>query len=84
MVPAAAADVAMDVESQETLGEQYFRKLLSQSGTTISKVRRIDVADLLELAWVDGKAQAFAERLLRSRPELRDEVEEALSSLAGN
>lgn len=65
----------------DSFDEQYFRKLLNQANRSISKVRRIDIDELLELAWVDGMAQPFAERLSRSRPELRVDIERALESL---
>lgn len=65
----------------ESFDELYFKRLLSRANRTITNVRRIDVDELLELAFVDGTAKPFAERLLRSRPELRDEVENALREL---
>lgn len=71
----AAPDVA------ETFDELYFKRLLSRANRTITNVRRIDVDELLELAFVDGTAKPFAERLLRSRPELREDVERALEEL---
>lgn len=61
--------------------ELYFKRLLSRANRTISNVRRIDVEELLELAFVDGTARPFAERLLRSRPELKDDVERVLEDL---
>lgn len=62
--------------------DQYFRRLLNSSNRTISKVRRIDIDELLELAWVDGMAQSFAERLLRSRPDLKADVERVMTELS--
>lgn len=67
--------------NEDSFDEQYFRKLLNSANRTITKVRRIDVEELLELAWVDGMAQPFAERLSRSRPELKDDIDRALSDL---
>ncbi len=61
--------------------EIYFKRLLSRANRTISNVRKIDVEDLLELAFVDGTARPFAERLLRSRPELKEDVERVLEDL---
>ncbi len=61
--------------------EMYFKRLLARANRTISNVRRIDVEDLLELAYVDGTARPFAERLLRSRPELKEDVERVLEDL---
>jgi len=65
----------------EPFDELYFKRLLGRANRTITNVRRIDVDELLELAFVDGTAKPFAERLLRSRPELRDDVERALEEL---
>jgi hypothetical protein len=66
----------------QSFDELYFKRLLSRANRTISNVRRIDVEELLELAFVDGTARPFAERLLRSRPELREEVERVLEELS--
>ena len=68
-------------EGIESFDEQYFKRLLSNANKTISKVRRIDIDELMELAFVDGMAQPFAARLLRSRPELKEDVERALDEL---
>ncbi len=75
------SQIASTVVNDEALNEQYFKKLLSSTNRTLSKVRKIDVEELLELAWVDGMAQPFAERLIRSRPELKEDVARALSDL---
>jgi hypothetical protein len=70
-------------DSQDAFNEQYFRKLVSRMQKTVAKVRKIDVEELLELAWVDGMLDPFADRLLRSRPDLREDVERALMDLKG-
>jgi DNA-binding GntR family transcriptional regulator len=70
-------------DSQDAFNEQYFRKLVSRKQKTVAKVRRIDVEELLELAWVDGMLEPFADRLLRSRPDLREDVERAVMDLRG-
>jgi hypothetical protein len=70
-------------DSQDAFNEQYFRKLVSRMQKTVAKVRRIDVEELLELAWVDGMLEPFADRLLRSRPDLREDVERAVLDLRG-
>ncbi len=68
-------------EGQILTDEQYFRHLISRMQKTVTKVRRIDVAELLEWAWVDGKLEPFASRLTRSRPDLADEIEVILADL---
>ena len=68
-------------EGQTVTDEQYFRQLISRMGKTVSKVRRIDVAELLEWAWVDGKLEPFAARLTRSCPDIADEIELILADL---
>ena len=70
-------------DSQDAFNEQYFRKLVSRMQKTVAKVRKIDVEELLELAWVDGMLDPFADRLLRSRPDLREDVERAVMDLRG-
>lgn len=64
-----------------TFDELYFKRLLSRANRTISNVRKIDVEELLELAFVDGTSKEFAERLLRSRPELKEDVERVMEEL---
>ena len=71
-------------EVAESFDELYFKRLLSRANRTITNVRRIDVDELLELAYVDGTAKPFAERLLRSRPELKEDVERALEELGAD
>ena len=71
------------VEGQSGFSEQYFRRLVARLQKTVSKVRKIDVEELLELAWVDGMLDPFAERLLRSRPDLQDDVSKAMEELKG-
>lgn len=78
MNPTDSAVTEVEVGSFDEL---YFKRLLSRANRTISNVRRIDVEELLELAFVDGTARPFAERLLRSRPELKDDVERVLEDL---
>lgn len=68
-------------EVAESFDELYFKRLLGRASRTITNVRRIDVDELIELAFVDGTSKPFAERLLRSRPELREDVERALAEL---
>ncbi|MBC7659459.1 MAG: hypothetical protein H7249_07095 [Chitinophagaceae bacterium] len=68
----------------ESFDELYFKRLLGRANRTITNVRRIDVDELLELAYVDGTLAPFAERLLRSRPELKEDVERVLADLASN
>lgn len=72
-------------EEENTGGfnEQYFRRLVAQMQKTVSKVRKIDVDELLELAWVDGMLEPFAERLLRSRPDLEGDVQRAVADIKG-
>ena len=69
------------VSEAPSFDELYFKRLLSRANRTISNVRRIDVEELLELAFVDGTARPVAERLLRSVPELKEEVERVLEDL---
>jgi hypothetical protein len=71
-------------EVAESFDELSFKRFLSRSNRTITNVRRIDVDELIELAFVDGIAEQFAERLLRSRPELREDVERALEEVGAN
>ena len=66
---------------QESFTEQHFRKLIARIHKTSAKVRRIDLAELMELAWVDGMLEPFAERLIRSRPDLKEEIEQACRDL---
>lgn len=61
-------------ESLDSFSEQYFRKQIGRIQKTVSKVRRIDLTELLELAWVDGMLSPFADRLSRSRPDLKDDI----------
>ncbi|RYZ82172.1 MAG: hypothetical protein EOP04_22570 [Proteobacteria bacterium] len=68
----------------ETFDELYFKRLLARANRTITNVRRIDVVELLELAYVDGTLDQFAERLLRSRPELKEEVELGVAEITAN
>ena len=70
-------------EGAEGFNEQYFRRLVARMQKTVSKVRRIDVDELLELAWVDGMLEPFAERLLRSRPDLETDIQRAVTDLQG-
>ena len=58
----------------EGFSEQYFRKSIGRLQRTVAKVRRIDLGELLEMAWVDGMLEPFAERLARSRPDLKDDI----------
>jgi hypothetical protein len=69
------------VESPDSFSEQYFRKLIGRMQKTVAKVRRIDLPELLELAWVDGMLDPFAERLSRSRPDLRDDIDQITGDL---
>ncbi len=69
------------MESLESFSEQHFRKLIGRMQKTVAKVRRIDLAELLELAWVDGMLDPFAERLIRSRPDLKEDIEQITSEL---
>lgn len=66
---------------QEPFNEQQFRQLIGRMQKTVGKVRRIDVAELLEWAWVDGILEPFATRLVRSRPDLAEEVDAILADL---
>ena len=70
-------------EGGDSFNEQYFRRLVSRMQKTVSKVRRIDVEELLELALVDGMLEPFAQRLLRSRPDLQDDIMRAMADLEG-
>ncbi len=70
-------------DGAESFNEQYFRKLVSSIQKTVTKVRRIDVEELLELASVDGMLEPFAQRLVRSRPDLLDDVQRARAELEG-
>ncbi len=70
-------------DSTESFNEQYFRRLVSRMQKTVSKVRRIDVEELLELAAVDGMLEPFAHRLVRSRPDLQEDVKRAMAELEG-
>jgi hypothetical protein len=76
-----SADTVISEVSEESFDEQYFKRLLSSANRTLSKVRKIDIEELMELAWVDGMAQPFADRLARSRPELKGDIERALVDL---
>ena len=69
------------VESPDSFSEQHFRKLIGRMQKTVAKVRRIDLAELLEFAWVDGMLDPFAERLIRSRPDLKDDIDQICSDL---
>ncbi len=69
------------VESPDSFSEQHFRKLIGRMQKTVAKVRRIDLPELLELAWVDGMLDPFAERLLRSRPDLKDDIDQITNEL---
>jgi|GEM_PF-3339473 len=69
------------IEPLESFSEQYFRKLIGRMQKTVAKVRRIDLAELLELAWVDGMLDPFAERLIRSRPDLKEDIDQITSDL---
>jgi hypothetical protein len=69
------------VESSDTFSEQYFRKMIGRMQKTVAKVRRIDLPELLELAWVDGMLDPFAERLLKSRPDLKDDINQITDDL---
>lgn len=69
------------VESPDSFSEQYFRKLIGRMQKTVAKVRRIDLPELLELAWVDGMLDPFAERLVRSRPDLKDDIDQITDDL---
>jgi hypothetical protein len=64
------------VDSPDSFSEQHFRKLIGRMQKTVAKVRRIDLPELLELAWVDGMLDPFAERLVRSRPDLKDDIDQ--------
>lgn len=68
-------------ETSDTFSEQQFRKLIGRMQKTVTKVRRIDLPELLEFAWVDGLLEPFAERLLRSRPDLKDDIDMILNDL---
>jgi len=67
--------------ASDTFSEQQFRKLIGRMQKTVAKVRRIDLPELLEFAWVDGLLEPFAERLLRSRPDLKDDIDLILNDL---
>ncbi len=69
------------IETSEAFSEQAFRKLIGRMHKTVGKVRRIDLAELLEFAWVDGVLEPFAERLVRSRPDLKEDVEVVVKEL---
>lgn len=73
-------ETPIEDESQE-FSTPYFRQLISRSQRTLAKVRRIDVAELLEWAWVDGQLEPFASRLVRSRPDLEGEVSRIMDEL---
>lgn len=75
------AESAVSESELGAFDELYFKRLLSRANRTITNVRRIDVEELLELAFVDGTTKPFAERLLRSRPELKDDVDRVLEEL---
>ncbi|MCX6130113.1 MAG: hypothetical protein NTX25_13740 [Proteobacteria bacterium] len=77
----ASMNETASADTEESFSEQYFRKLIGRMQKTVAKVRRIDVAELLELAWVDGMLEPFAERLIRSRPELKEDVESVCQEL---
>lgn len=68
-------------ESPHSFSEQQFRKLVGRMHKTVSKVRRIDLAELLEYAWVDGVLDPFAERLVRSRPDLKEDIDQITQDL---
>jgi hypothetical protein len=69
------------VDAPDSFSEQHFRKLIGRMQKTVAKVRRIDLPELLELAWVDGMLDPFAERLVRSRPDLKDDIDQITSEL---
>ena len=69
------------IDSPESFSELYFRRLIGRIQKTVGKVRRIDLTELLELAWVDGMLEPFAERLLRSRPDLKEDIDSITEDL---
>ncbi len=68
-------------EAADSSAEKYFRRLVARFHKTLPKIRRIEVAELLEQAWVDGQLDSAAERLAVARPDLYDEIKKARQDL---
>ncbi len=71
------SDNVLAHEATDVSEEKYFRRLIAQFHKTLPKIRRTEVAEVLEQAWVDGQLETTARMLASSRPDLYDEIMKA-------